>query len=1094
MFQIYHSNKLDLQKDLLVKLISRQPLADPFQPETILVQSPGMAQWLKLELADKLEIAANIDFPLPASFLWSSFSLVLKDVPERSAFNKEALTWALMELLPLQLSRDEFAPLQRYLEQDKGQYKLYQLCGKVADIFDQYLVYRPDWIASWENGDDLPEISHSQPWQPILWRILQQHILGLGLSHWHRGNMFNGFVEALSKGQFDLSRLPARLFVFGISALPQNFVEALQALGQRIDVHLMVCNPCQYYWGDIVDPKYLARLNQRWLSKPGMSPDTLADNYYSHGNPILSSMGKLGRDYLFQIQDLAAPEMELFEPCGRASLLQSVQQDILELEDPSADAVLDAEQKHRLALVDRSLQLHSAHSPLREVEVLYDQLLAMLDQQPELSPRDIIIMMPDVASYAPYIEAVFGNAPFERYIPFSISDRTLQQESPLLLSFLRLLGLPESRVTVSEVLDILEVPAVLRQFNLDGDRFERICRWIEACQIRWGIDAEQRSHQGVPAFEQNSWRFGLRRMLAGFAMGPSESLWHGIDPYAEIEGLEAEDLGQLAEFVELLEFCCERLAQDKPIAEWFNVINDILQRAYQPDEQDEILLSQVRQVLERLQQQLSDSGYQAPLSWAIMRDYLTNELGNSRASQRFMIGAVNFCTLMPMRSIPFKVVCLLGMNDGVYPRSIPPMGFDLMAESPQRGDRSRRDDDRYLFLEALLSARVTLYISYIGRSVQDNSPKVPSVLVTELMEYCQQNYRFEGEASLLQHLLIEHPLQPFSERYFSADSPLFSYAEEWLPLLRKEGSIEQSFMSKPLVPEVLEELELSDLLSFARNPIKHFFQRRLKVYFNNSALELQDEEPFQLDGLTGYQLKERLLDAAIHEQQPECFERLVASGLLPVGIAAQLQTRKARDDSQNMADKIRHHLDQPSRVECQLDVSGIQLSGWLTGLHGEGLVRYRAANAKGRDVVQLWLEHLVLCASGYSLRAYFFGLNGRHWFEPLAQGKAFNYLQEWLNAYRQGMCEPLPLPADTAWVLASKTLEKGQDRGEMEAIKCFSVDPFTQLGESRDLYISRVYPDYAALGPRFSELAELLYWPIAEALETGDADSEEEPS
>ncbi|MDX2423002.1 MAG: exodeoxyribonuclease V subunit gamma [Amphritea sp.] len=1093
MFQIYHSNKLDLQKDLLVQLISRQPLSNPFQPETILVQSPGMAQWLKLELADKLEIAANIDFPLPASFLWSSFSVVLDDVPERSAFNKEALTWALMELLPQQLDQPEFAPLQRYLEQDEGQYKLYQLCGKVADIFDQYLVYRPEWIASWESGDDLSDISRSQPWQPILWRVLQQHILGLGLSPWHRGNMFNGFVQALNEGRYDHGKLPARLFVFGISALPQNFVEALQALGQRIDVHLMVCNPCQYYWGDIVDPKYLARLNQRWLSKPGMSAENLAESYYSHGNPILSSMGKLGRDYLFQIQDLGAPEIELFEPCGRASLLQSIQQDILELEDPSSDSVLDSEQKSVLSADDRSVQLHSAHSPLREVEVLYDQLLAMLDEQRDLSPKDIIIMMPDVAAYAPYIEAVFGNAPYERYIPFSISDRTLQQESPLLLSFLRLLGLPESRVAVSEVLEILEVPAVLRQFSLDNDRFERICRWIEACQIRWGIDGEQRSHQGVPAFEQNSWRFGLRRMLAGFAMGQSESLWHDIDPYAEIEGLEAEDLGQLAEFVELLEFCCERLAEDKPIAEWFDVINDILQRAYQPDEQDEILLSQIRQVLERLQQQLSDSCYQAPLSWAIIRDYLTSELGESRASQRFMIGAVNFCTLMPMRSIPFKVVCLLGMNDGVYPRSIPPMGFDLMAESPQRGDRSRRDDDRYLFLEALLSARQTLYMSYIGRSVQDNSPKVPSVLVSELVEYCQQNYRFDGEESL-NRLLTEHPLQPFSARYFSTLSPLFSYAEEWLPLLRNEGKSEQSFITQPLAPETLDELELSELLGFARNPIKHFFQRRLKVYFNNSVFELQDEEPFQLDGLTGYQLKQQLLAAAINDQQTPCFERMVASGLLPVGLAAQLQTRQLRDDCQDMADKIRRHLDQPERIECQLDLGGLRLSGWLTGLHSSGLVRYRAANAKGRDLVQLWLEHLVLCASGYALRSYFFGLNGRHWFEPLSETRASDYLEAWLNAYRQGMCEPLPLPADTAWVLASKTLDKGEERGESEAMKCFNVDPYSQIGESRDLYISRVYPDYTALGPRFSELAEAFYWPLAEALQKDDGGSVSEPA
>ena len=233
MFRIYHSNKLDLQKDLLVQLISREPLSDPFQQETILVQSPGMAQWLKLELAEALQIAANIDFPLPASFLWRSFSAVLEDVPERSPFNKEALTWALMELLPGQLDQQEFAQLRRYLENDTGQYKLYQLCGRVADIFDQYLVYRPDWIADWEAGDDRPDISSTQPWQPGMWRLLQQHILDLGQSHWHRGNMFSGFVKALEQGRFDSSLLPARLFVFGISALPSELCRGVAGAWQE---------------------------------------------------------------------------------------------------------------------------------------------------------------------------------------------------------------------------------------------------------------------------------------------------------------------------------------------------------------------------------------------------------------------------------------------------------------------------------------------------------------------------------------------------------------------------------------------------------------------------------------------------------------------------------------------------------------------------------------------------------------------------------------------------------------------------------------------------------------------------------------------
>lgn len=1081
MFQIYHSNKLDMLKDLLVEMIRRDPLSNPFSAETILVQSPGMAQWLKLEMAEELDVAANIDFPLPATFLWNCFSTVLPDVPKRSAFNKDTMTWSLMELLPDQLQRPEFSALNRYLDDDSHQFKLYQLCSKVADIFDQYLVYRPDWMASWERGDNLPEICRNQPWQPILWRLLVEKVAELELSHWHRGNMFSGFVRALEQGAYDKSRLPERLFVFGISALPQNFIESLQALGREIDVHLMVTNPCCYFWGDIVDPKFLARLNQRWLTKPGMT----AENYYSYGNPLLASMGKLGRDYLFQLQELAAPEIDLFDSPEGSGLLSSIQRDVLELRDPSAGAVLDTADKQRVAAEDRSLQLHSCHSPLREVEVLYDQLLAMLDSDSSLSPRDIIVMMPDVATYAPYIEAVFGNAPSDRYIPYSISDRTLQQESPLLLSFLKLMVLPQSRVSVSEVLDILEVPAVLRRFELTHDGFDRLRRWIEQSQIRWGLNEEQRSQLGLAGFAQNSWQFGLRRMLAGYAMGETEQLWHGIEPYSEVEGLEAADLGQLGEFIELLEFCVEQLSKAHSAEQWFTLLNEILGRLYQPDEQDEIVLSQIRKVMEQLQQQLQESRYDHAISSPIIQDYLQSQLGSSRSSQRFLVGAVNFCTLMPMRSIPFRIVCLLGMNDRVYPRSIPPMGFDLMVDHPRRGDRSRRDDDRYLFLEALLSAQEKLYISYLGRSVLDNSARVASVLVSELFEYCQHNYAAE-QGDLISNITTVHPLQPFNAAYFCQDSDrrLFSYATEWLPVLQAGQNSDSSFLPTPLEAQPLAQLELSELIAFARNPIKHFFQRRLKVFFNDYSIEHQDEEPFELDGLEQYLLKQQLLSNALRgESLSERLVRVQASGLLPVGQAGEMQTRKLLHDCSELAEKITPYLSAtPVRQECRLEITGVELIGWLNDIHDKGLLRYRPANAKGPDLVSLWLEHLVMQALGVQKRSTFFGLSGRYWFGTIEQADAGQLLAQWLELYQQGMREPIPLPSDTAWQFVFETQQKDYEHGLEKARQCFNQDGYTR-GESSDYYINRVYPEFQALGPRFEVLAKQLYEPLLSNLE-----------
>jgi exodeoxyribonuclease V gamma subunit len=485
--------------------------------------------------------------------------------------------WKLMLILPELLSEDEFAPLRQYLEDDRDQYRLYQLCNKIADIFDQYLVYRPDWIADWEQGGGLAARRH--PWQPILWRELKAYTELRKQSHWHRANMFGAFVSALSSGK-ELTRLPQRLFVFGISALPDNFIQALQALGKNIDVHLMVTNPCQYYWGDIVDQAQVARVNRQWFAK-----SELDFSEYAEGNPLLASMGKLGRDYLFQLQESGIEEVTAFAEPERGSLLNSVQQDILELENPARFPEDPSTSKHKNKVIDgdNSLVLHSCHSPLREVEILHDQLLEMFSSQPELQPRDLIVMVPDVASYAPYIEAVFSNAPANRYIPYSISDRSSSQENPLLLNFEKLLKLQDSRFTVSDVLELMEVPAVLHRLGLNEDDFHRLRLWISQTNIRWGLDADHRDLWQLPLFEQNSWRFGLKRMLAGYALGTQDELWQGIAPYSEIEGLDAALLGKLADFIDLLEHTKNRFEQPMLLPDWIDAINQLLEHYYLPD-------------------------------------------------------------------------------------------------------------------------------------------------------------------------------------------------------------------------------------------------------------------------------------------------------------------------------------------------------------------------------------------------------------------------------------------------------------------------------------------------------------------------------
>ncbi|MCE9862500.1 exodeoxyribonuclease V subunit gamma, partial [Aeromonas caviae] len=787
MFTLYHSNQLDLLKELLVSRIRQAPLSHPFDREQILVQSPGMAQWLKLELAKAFGIAANIDFPLPASFIWEMFTRVLADVPRQSPYNKGAMSWHLMTILPTLLGRPAFAPLAAYLGGSDGeapeQVRLWQLCQKVADLFDQYLVYRPDWIARWEEGEGLSQelagVS-GQDWQPELWRELVARTLALSPSGYHRANLYEAFIHELERTRDLPGRLPQRVFVFGISALPPRYVEALLALGSRpeVEVHLFVTNPCRYYWGDLLDRKTLARLENKL--KPGTDLETLQ----GPANPLLASMGKLGRDYLHQLMELEVPQIEAFvdiedrDDEGKATLLRAIQKDVLELAERGAGEFnLDASHhKSPVSLDDGTLQIHACHGPMRELEVLHDRLLALFEQDPTLTPKDVVVMMPDVNSYGPYIQAVFGKeggkgrGGARGQIPFAISDRAASQESPLLQSFLALLRLPNARFGAGELLAILEVPAVLRRFELDDDEFNVLRRWVQETGIRWGLDDDYPERFALPRLSGNSWLFGLRRMLLGFAMGDGEPV-AGILPYADIEGQQGLILGKLAWFVDSLAEFLPRLQQAQPLAEWHACLLALLERFYLADEDEERQLQLIRSQLIDWQAQLGEARFEQAISADLLQDYLGSVLGESRSSQRFLAGQVNFCTLMPMRSIPFRQVCLLGMNDGVYPRTLPPMGFDLMAVASRRGDRSRRDDDRYLFLEALLSAQQGLYISYQGFSAQDNSEKVPSVLLAELIDYVRQGFVLAGDEDLdddtsgrrlLEHLIVAPTLTPYS--------------------------------------------------------------------------------------------------------------------------------------------------------------------------------------------------------------------------------------------------------------------------------------------------------------------------------------------
>ena len=1035
MLRVYHSNRLDVLEALMEFIVERERLDDPFEPEMILVQSTGMAQWLQMTLSQKFGIAANIDFPLPASFIWDMFVRVLPEIPKESAFNKQSMSWKLMTLLPQLLEREDFTLLRHYLTDDSDKRKLFQLSSKAADLFDQYLVYRPDWLAQWETGHLVEGLGEAQAWQAPLWKALVEYTDELGQPRWHRANLYQRFIETLESATTCPPGLPSRVFICGISALPPVYLQALQALGKHIEIHLLFTNPCRYYWGDIKDPAYLAKLLTRQrrhsfedrelpLFRDSENAGQLfnSDGEQDVGNPLLASWGKLGRDYIYLLSDLeSSQELDAFVDVTPDNLLHNIQSDILELENRAVAGVnieefSRSDNKRPLDPLDSSITFHVCHSPQREVEVLHDRLLAMLEEDPTLTPRDIIVMVADIDSYSPFIQAVFGSAPADRYLPYAISDRRARQSHPVLEAFISLLSLPDSRFVSEDVLALLDVPVLAARFDITEEGLRYLRQWVNESGIRWGIDDDNVRELELPATGQHTWRFGLTRMLLGYAMESAQGEWQSVLPYDESSGLIAELVGHLASLLMQLNIWRRGLAQERPLEEWLPVCRDMLNAFFLPDAETEAAMTLIEQqwqaiIAEGLGAQYGDA---VPLS--LLRDELAQRLDQERISQRFLAGPVNICTLMPMRSIPFKVVCLLGMNDGVYPRQLAPLGFDLMSQKPKRGDRSRRDDDRYLFLEALISAQQKLYISYIGRSIQDNSERFPSVLVQELIDYIGQSHYLPGdealncdesEARVKAHLTCHHTRMPFDPQNYQPDN-LQSYAREWLPAASQAGKAHSEFV-QPLPFTLPETVPLETLQRFWAHPVRAFFQMRLQVNFRTEDSEIPDTEPFILEGLSRYQINQQLLNALVEQDDAErLFRRFRAAGDLPYGAFGEIFWETQCQEMQQLADRVIACRQPGQSMEIDLACNGVQITGWLPQVQPDGLLRWRPSLLSVAQGMQLWLEHLVYCASGGNGESRLFLRKDGEWrFPPLAAEQALHYLSQLIEGYREGMSVPL---------------------------------------------------------------------------------------
>jgi exodeoxyribonuclease V gamma subunit len=1047
-FRLYHGNSLEVLAGLMAETL-REPAAGAglLAADTILIPQVSMRRWLQNVLAQTHGIAANLRFLTPGEFVREVLAANLPGTEDAGSLDAATLQWRLYALLcdPATLRHPALAELSPYLNGDDA-LKPWSLAGELANVFEKYQAWRRDWLLGWEAG------LAPRDWQAELWRRAAG-----GLPH--RARRIADYLHRHGAVDGDLPvGLPSRVFAFACINVSPDVLRVLSTQARVGTLHFYLPTPCRKYWGD------LRSLSERLRDRDDESVVDADATFAIEENPLLEAWGAAGRDFVAalasyevvhpsgEIAAYADPEENPGDHPENDSLLQRLQRDLLHRRAPAATPW-----RSQVDRTDATLQVHACHTRLREVQVLHDQLRSLLEADPTLEPRDIAVLTPDIDPYVPHIEAVFGGAAgasaddpsrASQYLLYAVADGSPLAGEPLADVFLRLLGLPQSRFGVAEILDLLAVPAIAERFDLAPSAQERLRHWLGEAGARWGLDAQHRVRHDAPDDAAFTWQFALDRLLMGYASG-EDGMIAGVAPWPELEGGSLDALDALIALLRVLARCERTFAQSQSPAQWqqqlLRALDELL--STRPREfADQRTLERLRDAIEEFRAQADAAKFDAPVPPEIVRAYFKARLSAADTRAPFLSGGITFCRMVPMRLIPFRVICLLGMNDGDAPRRDPAGALNRLAAAlgtsqRQRGDRSLREDDRFLFLQLLVAANDVFYLSYLGADPRDNSPREPSVLVGELLDVAARYHaepKDPEQPSPRKQLVVHHPLQPFASQAFGAaardgQSPeprRFSYRSEWHPgALATQGvrTTIGSWISSPLPASApVDALSLVELRTFLRDPADAFLRQRLALRLPDEIVASDEIEPLVLPhrGLQRHRLQQAVFAATVNGDTRDLQTRLHAQALLPSGPLGRRQLDVLLDEIRPYADAfLRWNGGAVVPAESRafdLDLDGVRLHGRLDALYPGGLARFRFDTLHGPAQIAHGLDWLVLSALGEQRPLVQFAGTARepgpHLRMPISQDRASAALRSLVTLRAYGLREPLPFLPRAGWL------------------------------------------------------------------------------
>jgi exodeoxyribonuclease V gamma subunit len=957
--------------DGLLERMHREPLP-PHEFEAILLpHGSALRPWLTQRIADRLGCAASLYMPSIREFADSLIRRIVGKDP--AALDAETLLWRIFSILENTSDEPRLAPLHAYLRRSGGDRM--PLARRLAQLFDSYQTYRPELLAEWSAGSDA-----QSDWQAEIWRRIQGEN-----ERADRGSLIGELIDALSTAP---DNLPTRIAVLGESVVAPIYLKFLSALSHHVEI--------------------------TWYA---VETDPQSDH------PLVRLLGDDAREARALRHEILG-EMPPAYPSGSdasgdaGTMLHSLQTGI---RGKNAGSVTSSQ-------IDDTLRIHDCHSPIRELEVLRDQLLDAFETIDDLKPSDVIIAVSDLDRYGTLIDAVFSAGDRSQRLPVTIAHDPREEGRRYLAAFSSLLDLLQSRMTAGSVLELLSEPAIARRAEFDSEAVDVVRWWIRETRIRWGLDGAHRLTFGLPADDVHTWKHGIDRLFMGVLAGQADETIDGVLPYAEGTLDRAPVLARLAAFLQRITDVREGVTAPRTLEAWRDTMESVVADFLGADSDDETLAE------DHLFSVLREMARRSPgsvIRFAELTDHLKASLAGFEGRGRLLGGGITVAEFERLRHVPARVIACVGLNDDAFPRRSAQADFDLIATNRQPGDPDPRRLDKQLFLDLVSSTRDRLILTYLGRSQKDNSERASSIVIDALLDALAPSsaeaVSDDDRSAIRNAVVVKHPLQPFNRRYFDgSDERLFSFDRaNCIEPAESRGRI-GPFTTDPIEHERKDEvIQLEDLIAAWSSP-GQFFCERLGVRMKLSDQSVEDVEPLFLDGLDTYRIGTQIIEATLSGESPvDIRDRLRNRGSLPAGVLGDRAFESQLEDVQPLLDIVTRFGDlKPMEIDVVAgDRRIVGVVPWVSHL---GTLLFRPARIKPKDQVAAWIYHLAVAIGRPDWTTHLAGKLGKSDYKLLSWSGVDDplaHLETLVSRYDEVLQNPpVILPrSSTRWFLKEST-------------------------------------------------------------------------